>query len=545
MDRFFKKRKVIIGTVSNTCVPITAVASNNEDEEPFSAVSSCGCTEKHDLEQEQQDCDENVIVDDEEECDLETTRARLSLGTGISEEDAKFITMENPAIKAKWEEILSQSEKKDNGCVIYCGKLDIRRKNAKAFVWLLYTKKMHLEKFVYILHYGPIPQGMFVRVCPENHLCCNPEHLKLKSGKALADEDYNKKKWQSMLAKSVTNEQGCLLWQGKKNDGGYGVVRYRERQLLTHHASWLIHNKELPEGQILRHNCKQGNDAFKNNTECFLIGHLQPGTFVDNSADQVRDGTMPKGETHAMSKLTESQVKEIFAERTKVSIKVRADKYGVHKATVSAIDNGYSWSHVTGASPQKKNAINEKNRQKKDIVAEKNVMAEAWHRMLRTATRRGQFGCLIPRTVPNRQGYSTISIQGVKRVAHIVSYELFANDGKEVEKGTQIRHVVCADRQCAEFSHLQPGTAKENTQDQLIFSDDAKLALKIMESAEENKTLEERATEAGVTINTVKKIDSAESWGWLKDRLILQKVYEARALEVCRAREQQQQNKTQ
>lgn len=55
-----------------------------------------------------------------------------------------------------------------------------------------------------------------------------------------------------------------------------------------------------------------------------------------------------RGEERPSARLTEEEVFYIFVNSDKLTRKARALKYGVSVATISAIDRGATWNHVTG-----------------------------------------------------------------------------------------------------------------------------------------------------------------------------------------------------
>ena len=224
-----------------------------------------------------------------------------------------------------------------------------------------------------------------------------------------------------MLKKSITNEQNCLLWQGKKNLGGYGKINYRNKLMQTHRVSWIINNGPISEGLVLRHNCKKQNPEFKIFKECFNVEHLELGTQIENAADEIRDGKKYLGEAHPKSKLTENQVMDIFKSRELISTTERAKKYSVSLATIYNVDHGIAWSHVTGVFGEKKKTNNAKIRSKKYDCVQKNVMMNRFDQYCLGAARQGPFGCLIPKSPSNLQGYSTISINSINRSLFIIS----------------------------------------------------------------------------------------------------------------------------
>ena len=82
---------------------------------------------------------------------------------------------------------------------------------------------------------------------------------------------------------------------------------------------------------------------------CPAIWNVSYGTPEDNHKDRVRDGTDVKGENHFMARLSEDDVRKIFAAKGgEKSGSQIAKEYGLTKGAVYNIWNGRAWTHVTG-----------------------------------------------------------------------------------------------------------------------------------------------------------------------------------------------------
>ena len=136
--------------------------------------------------------------------------------------------------------------------------------------------------------------------------------------------------------------KGRILAQ-RKNQKGYLFVELwknaeRSRPQVAHIVARAFIG-ERPEGLLVLHgpNGKLDNSVL----------NLSYGTHKENNLDRLRDGTMPLGETHFKAKLTEDDIRIIFA----------LDFLGWHKKNIAKLFNttyqnihviliGNTWKHV-------------------------------------------------------------------------------------------------------------------------------------------------------------------------------------------------------
>lgn len=157
---------------------------------------------------------------------------------------------------------------------------------------------------------------------------------------------------------------GCWLWVGNKDKGGYGKFTLAKGiYKRSHRVAWVLAGNPEPLPSVyLLHSC--------DNPACVRPEHLRCGTQKENIADMDRKGRRPKGykrpaiqgdnhpfrkhpervprgESSGVSKLTDDGVREIrrmFSEGATIT-KI-AQAFGLHKSTVSAVVNRKRWTHV-------------------------------------------------------------------------------------------------------------------------------------------------------------------------------------------------------
>lgn len=95
----------------------------------------------------------------------------------------------------------------------------------------------------------------------------------------------------------------CWLWNGSRNEHGYGKVRIANRLFRAHHVAWIMTFGELPAGRgyhgtCVLHRC--------DTPACVRPTHLFLGTQHDNVLDMLRKGraNRPFGERNGRAKLT-------------------------------------------------------------------------------------------------------------------------------------------------------------------------------------------------------------------------------------------------
>ena len=134
----------------------------------------------------------------------------------------------------------------------------------------------------------------------------------------------------------------CHIWEGPKNEHGYGRVNHNNRREYAHrHAYRIYHNlsEEDLAGVVLRHTC--------DNPACCNPYHLVAGTQADNMYDMRDKGRAAKHDTHPNAKLTIEQVLEIrsrFTPRCRTNGGAAlAREFGVTQGLVSMVANNLLW----------------------------------------------------------------------------------------------------------------------------------------------------------------------------------------------------------
>ncbi len=145
------------------------------------------------------------------------------------------------------------------------------------------------------------------------------------------------------------NEQGCWLWGGAVNRGGYGTMTVAGRTTTVPRVAFAIAvGKPMCELDHVCHDCPGGDNPL-----CCNPAHLFEGTRSDNVRDAMEKGLWapPKtsllGESNPACKLA---LRDVIAIRDGLSQgtlqKALAERFGVTPSTVSAIARRRIWRHA-------------------------------------------------------------------------------------------------------------------------------------------------------------------------------------------------------
>lgn len=141
--------------------------------------------------------------------------------------------------------------------------------------------------------------------------------------------------------KSAKTDSGCWEWQGRIEDTGYAITRFKTKRYYVHRASWIAHKGEIPKSKLILHTC--------DNRKCVNPAHLFLGTQKDNMRDMIAKGrkVVVKGEAHWISKVNDDQVRAIrlLADSGYRQCDI-AEWMGLQKQRINDIVKRKNWKHI-------------------------------------------------------------------------------------------------------------------------------------------------------------------------------------------------------
>lgn len=146
------------------------------------------------------------------------------------------------------------------------------------------------------------------------------------------------------LAKAVEYDgDECVCWPFNTNSQGYGLIWDGETStVVSRRVCERVNGPSPSPDHEAAHSCGKGHLA------CITPGHLSWKTRLENRADMIGHGTVPKGERNGQAKLTEIEAREIKQMRGVATHRDLAGRFGVSASTISAIQNGVNWAWIDG-----------------------------------------------------------------------------------------------------------------------------------------------------------------------------------------------------
>ena len=140
------------------------------------------------------------------------------------------------------------------------------------------------------------------------------------------------------------NEE-CWEWRAGKR-AGYGAFKMNGKVQSSHRVVYSMEKGEIPGEKLVLHKC--------DNRKCVNPSHLYLGDYSRNIQDRLErtewkpGDSLPKGENHPNTKLTEEEVIEIREKYSNKNItqKELAKDYPVARKQITKIVNERCWKNI-------------------------------------------------------------------------------------------------------------------------------------------------------------------------------------------------------
>lgn len=180
--------------------------------------------------------------------------------------------------------------------------------------------------------------------------CIRPIHKidKFDCGKArrfwsIATEEEKIKRLTHLYENLITkHDNKCWILNKVPSKNGYVHFNMgRNKYILAHRLSWIIHRGNIPDNLMILHKC--------DNPPCTNPDHLFIGTHADNVKDKInkKRHNASHGSSHYNAKLNDDMVlkiKKLIKEGYSQS--AIAHKFEVRPSTIQNIADGKTWKHV-------------------------------------------------------------------------------------------------------------------------------------------------------------------------------------------------------
>lgn len=134
----------------------------------------------------------------------------------------------------------------------------------------------------------------------------------------------------------------CLIWPFSFNESGYGQFKIKgQSTLASRFMCEAAHGQAPTPTHQAAHSC--GNGA----SGCTNPRHLRWATRLENEADKVIHGTLPRGERQGGSKLTAADVRAIRLLSKTTPNGDLAVRFNVSRSQIQRVVSGEQWAWLT------------------------------------------------------------------------------------------------------------------------------------------------------------------------------------------------------
>lgn len=132
--------------------------------------------------------------------------------------------------------------------------------------------------------------------------------------------------------------EGCLTWPFVTDKDGRGRMKDGDRTVFAHRfICERVYGPPPSHIHEAAHHCGKGHEA------CVHPLHVGWKTPVENAEDRLRHGTQARGERMGSARLTEVQVREIYALKGLASQRSIGESFDVDAETIGSIHRRETW----------------------------------------------------------------------------------------------------------------------------------------------------------------------------------------------------------
>lgn len=153
------------------------------------------------------------------------------------------------------------------------------------------------------------------------------------------NDKQNLERLSNLLNKNTKKTDGCWLWTSSRSKHGYGHLRWKNKYISAHRASYMLFHGEIQKNLVVCHKC--------DNPPCVNPDHLFIGTRKDNMQDMIK-----KGRAHFVAQYNHPMKKINFdiAEKIRMLIKNKeksiceiSKEFNLSKDYIYNIKNNKVW----------------------------------------------------------------------------------------------------------------------------------------------------------------------------------------------------------
>lgn len=452
---------------------------------------------------------------------------RKKLKRGVSKTPHEFADTQITAFRDQIQNGVTVNE---SGCHIWGGAMLEKKYPSIPNTFDDGPRNLYISRFLWMQSNGNYNHNSkrLTKTCGEDR-CVNIAHFQLVDKKKKFDRDHL---WKLLIAKAEKKGNYLVM---KKTTKGRGVTNLCGRTVYSHIASYIINKnggQPVPSKDqhgnrlVIRHLCHK-------QPACINPDHLELGTQMVNAyEDRIDAGTLPRGEKHHNSKITESLAQEIKNSRRDVgdpeymTQSMRAELFGTTAGIVGAIDANTSWAYLPDRFGFVKSNLEYREIKRK---RKRDGRTASWSdqdfidagKMIKenivesSEGKGGEFpegDCWLWLQSRNADGYGNASFKNRDTASHILSLESTRqrfSDPDEV-----VRH-RCENNLCANPEHLLFGTRKDNAEDIQRHGSSKNFKLdkeQIRQIRSSNASSSELAEVFCVHHRTVSNVRSGKSW---------------------------------